>query len=103
VGDIGVHLLEEVEVFLVAMTRSTTGEKLAGSYVQSGKKRRGPMAYIDMSNPFGVAKTHRKQRLGPVQCLDLAFSVYTQDHGLVGWVQIQPDDIPDFLYKERIR
>ena len=96
-------MLEEVEVFLVAMARFATCEHLAGSDVQSGEQRRGPMADIVMGNPFGVAKAHRQQRLGPIQCLDLALFVHAQDHGLVRGVQIQSDDISDLLDKEWVR
>jgi hypothetical protein len=41
--------------------------------------------------------------LRTLQRLDLSLFVYTQNHGFIGRVQIQPDNVADFLYEERVR
>jgi len=46
--------------------------------------------------------THRQQRLGAVERLNLAFLIDTDDQRLLGWIQIKPYDIAYFLDKLRI-
>ena len=43
------------------------------------------------------ASPHRQQRLGAIQRLDLAFLIHTQHQSLIGWVQVQSDDIPNLF------
>ena len=51
---------------------------------------------------FHLARTHRQQRLGPIEGLDLRFLVDTQHHGMLRRIHVQPHDAPDFLDQQRI-
>ena len=45
------------------------------------------------------ANGHREARLGPVQCLDLALFIHTQDDGVLGWIQVKRHDIHQLLFE----
>ena len=55
-----------------------------------------------MHHTFHVAQPHGQQRLGTVQCLDLRLLVNAEHDSVLGWVQIQADDVANLLHKERI-
>ena len=46
-----------------------------------------------------VADSQRQSRLRALQCLALALLVTTQHQSPFGWIQIQPDDVPELLLK----
>ena len=46
-----------------------------------------------MAAPLDLTGTHRQQRLGAVECLNLRFLVDAQHQGAVGWVEVEPDDV----------
>ena len=72
----------------------------AGGHVQGGEQRRGAVADVVVGDPLDVTQPHGQHRLGALQGLDLAFFVHAQDHGVVGRVQVQPDDVADFFDEE---
>ena len=55
-----------------------------------------------MTPPLHLARPHRQQRLGPIQGLDLTLLVHTQHQSAVRRIQIQPDDIADFLDEQQV-
>ena len=55
-----------------------------------------------MRPPFGLARPHRQERLGPIQGLDLALLVRAQHQRLVRGVEVQPYDVPHLLDEQRI-
>jgi len=100
--DVGFDLPQELEVFLMAMTRSAAGEDLAGGDVQGGKERGGAMADVIVGDPLHIAQAHGQQRLGAIQGLDLALSVHAEHHRFVGRIQVQAHDISDLLPEEGV-
>src|SRR4030042_3049154 len=60
------------------------------------------MTDVIMSDPFDISQPHRQKWLSAVKRLYLAFLVHAQHHGFIGRIQIQPDDIPYLLDKERV-
>jgi hypothetical protein len=58
--------------------------------------------HVIVGHAFPVAQTHQGHVLGAVQGLDLAFLIHAEHHGLVGRVEIEPDDVPNLLHKEWI-
>lgn len=49
-----------------------------------------------------AASFHRQTRLGAIQRLDLAFLIDRQHHGVLGRIDVEPDDLVRFLGKARI-
>src|SRR6516162_7901603 len=55
-----------------------------------------------MAAPLDLTGTHRQQRLGAVECLNLRFLVDAQHQGAVGWVEVEPDDVAHLVDKPRV-
>ena len=50
-----------------------------------------------MGAPLDLTGSHRQQRLGSVQSLNLSFLVNTEHQSTVWRVEIQSDDVTDFV------
>src|SRR6266436_8564849 len=57
---------------------------------------------IIMGLSASVALLQRKGALGALQCLALTLLVATEHQSPLGRIQIEPDDVPEFLLKVRI-
>ena len=95
-------MFEKIEILLMAMASFTAGEDFAGGDVERGKERCRAVANIVVRHAFNITQTHRKNGLGAVQRLNLALLIHTQDHGVLGRIQIQSDNITDFLDEKGI-
>ena len=59
-----------------------------------GRKQRGrAVALVIMSHRAAAALFHRQARVSPVQSLNLTLLVRAQNDGVLGWIQVQPDDV----------
>ena len=87
----------------MAMALFATGENFAGSDVERGKESCRAVADIVVGHAFNITQTHGENGLGAVQRLNLALLIHTQDQGVLGRIEIQPDNIADFLDEKRIR
>lgn len=95
--DVSVNMLKEVEILLVTMPLLALAEDLARSDIQRGKECHGPVPDIVVGHTLHVAQSHGQNGLSPVQGLNLAFLIDTEDQGIFRRIQIQADDIPDLL------
>ena len=55
-----------------------------------------------MGDALDVPQAHGKQRLSPVQSLDLGLLVDAEHHRLIGRIQVQANDVADLFDKERV-
>jgi hypothetical protein len=55
-----------------------------------------------MGDALDITQAHGQHGLGTVQGLNLAFFIDTQHQGVVGWVQVEADNVPYFLHEEGI-
>jgi hypothetical protein len=55
-----------------------------------------------MTASLHLARAHGQQRLRPIQRLDLTLLVHTEHQGPVRRIQVQSDDVPDFLDEQWI-
>ncbi len=101
-GHVGVNVLEKAQELLVAVARLALGQDLAGGNVQGGEEGGGAVADIAMRHAFDVAQSEGQEGLGALQGLGLALLVDAQDQGMVGRVEIEPDDVADLLDEEGI-
>ena len=95
----GAQKLDELDR---AMPLVALREHFAGRHVQGGEQRRGPVPSVVVCAPFRQARAHRQHRLGTVQGLHLRLLVDAQDHGTLGRMQVQADDIAHFLDEQRV-
>ena len=93
---------QETQKLLVPVPGFALGDHRTSGYVQGGKQRCGAVAVVVVGAPLDVAQAHRQQRLGAVQGLDLRFLVNAEHNCLIGRVEVEPDDVADFLDKKRI-
>ena len=95
-------MFEKVEILLMAMALFASGKDFAGGHVERGKERRGAMADVVVRHSFDVTQTDRQNGLGAIQRLNLALLIHTQDHGVLGRIQIQTHNIPDFFNEKGV-
>ena len=59
------------------------------------------MADVIVSLAVGQPRSQRQDRLRPIHRLNPTL-IDSEDHGLVGWIEIEPDDIARLFNKVRI-
>ena len=84
------------------VTRPALREHFALRRVQCGKQRRSPVASVIVGHALDVAKSHRQHRLRTFQRLNLALFIHAQNHSVFWRIQVQPYNIPYFLYEKWI-
>ena len=65
--------------------------------IQGSEKCGGAVALVIMGHRAGTPLLHRKTRLRPVECLDLALFIDGQDDGMGRRGHVQPDNVVKFL------
>ena len=68
-------------------------------HVEGGEERRGSMPLIIVGASLDLPRTHRQERLRPVERLNLAFFIDAQHEGALGWRQVKPDDVGELLHE----
>ena len=101
-GHVGIDVLEEAQELLVARARPALGEDPAGGDVQGGEEGGGAVADVAVRHAFDVAQPQGQEGLGALQGLALALLVDAQDQGMVGWIQVEANDVADLLDEEGI-
>ena len=96
-------LSEEVQIFLMSVTLSALRQHFALGRVQRGKQGGGAMPSVVVGHTLDIAKSHRQQRLGAFQRLNLTLFIHTQNYCIFRRIQVQPYNIPYFFYKKWIR
>src|SRR5271166_3266674 len=77
-------------------------DNLALQITQSCEERDGAVADIIVGLGAAVALPQRKRALCALQCLALTLFVTTEHQSSLGRIQIEPDNVPEFLFKVRI-
>ena len=77
-------------------------DDLARLGIERGKQTGGAVTRIVMRAPLQLAGAHGQQRRGPIQRLNLALFVHTQDQGALRRVQIQSNDVPHLVDEQRV-
>ena len=83
-----VDLFQEIQELLCPVTFVAFANDEARGNIKRCKQRGGSMAHAIVGTSFNYALHHLKNRLLPVQGLDLALLVNTQDNRAIGWGQI---------------
>ncbi|MBS1873600.1 MAG: hypothetical protein JSU00_10315 [Acidobacteria bacterium] len=83
--DVHVHIIwkalffiEKAQEFLVAVAPMAGTDRHSGGYVHGGKQRNDAMALVIVSLTGGNPGRQRRDRLGPVQSLNLALLIDAQ-------------------------
>ena len=92
-----IEMPQEGEKLLMAVAGLACGEHLAVGDVQGGKQGGGAMANIIMGHAFDITQPHGQHGLGAVEGLNLALFVDAEHQGVIGWMQIQADNVAHLL------
>lgn len=101
-GGLAVNLAQVGKPFLVPVAHQAGADPPAGGHIQGCKKGRGAVAFLVVGHSAEGAGYQRKPRLRAIQCLNRALLVLAQADRMSGRVQIQPDDVNDFLCELRV-
>ena len=92
-GDAAVEVVKKREQFLLAMARLTQGNHFTIEGVECREQGGSAVAVVIVSYSFDIAQSHRQDRLGTFQRLDLALLIHTQHQRLVGRIKVAPYDV----------
>jgi class 3 adenylate cyclase len=105
-GQVSRHRLVDVGEEPPELHRAVAGGHLgddgAGGNVQGGVQVGGAVAGVVMGLPLGYPWQQGQDRGGAVQGLHLGLLVHAQHQGRLGWVQVQANDVADFLDELRV-
>ena len=104
--EIGRHglldLREEVAEFDRTVTLVAAADDPAGGNVQGGEQGGRAVPRVIMAAPLGLPRSHRQQRLGAIERLDLRLLIDAQHQGMVGRIELEPDDVAHLGDKQRV-
>jgi hypothetical protein len=96
-------LAEEAEELLVPVARPALGQHLPRGHVERREQGCGAVTDGVVGDALDLPQTHGQQRLTPVQSLDLRLLIDAEDDRLVGRVEVEADEVPNFFHENRIR
>ena|SRR5215471_7651221 len=91
--------IEELAELLCTMPSVDLSDNTSGFHVQSCKQGCRSVSSVVVASAFDLTGPHRKNRLGTVQRLDLRFFINAEDQRFIRRIQIQSDDVANFLDK----
>ena len=94
--------IEEADELLMAMALHVAADHRAVEDVHRGEQRRRSVPLVVVRHGSGAALLQRQSGLGAVQRLNLALLVDRQDDGVRGRIDIEPDDVAQFVDEARI-
>ena len=101
-SDVPFDGVEEVAELAGAMPLLGLADDLAGPGVERGEEAGGAVALVVVGAPLDLAGSHRQQRRGAIERLDLALLVHTEYERAVWRSKVQADDVAHLLDEERI-
>ncbi len=86
---------EEADELLVAMALHAASDHGSVEHVEGGEQRRCAVAFVVVCHRPAFAGLERQAGLRAVEGLNLAFLVDRDDHGVLGRVHVEADDVLD--------
>ena len=77
-------------------------DHLPGGHVEGREERGDAVPAVVAGSPLRPPRRHRPDGLGPIERLDLALLVGGEHQGSLGRMDIEPNDVADFLDELRI-
>ena len=100
-GNQTVHEIEELDAPAALIM---AGLDQASGNIERGEQGRGPVTFVRVAEPchrFSIGQL--QPALGALQSLDVRLLVYRKHHGIVGRLQVEPDNVGSLLRKCWIR
>ena len=93
---------QKLTKLLRTMARVADADDRPAFHVQGGEQRRGPVPDVVVGASGRQARSHRQERRGAIEDLNLALLVHAEHQGPIWRMQVQPDDVADFVDEQRI-
>ena len=100
--DIGFDVLQEAQELLMSVAGAALRDDLTVGDIESGEQRRCSMPIVVVGHSFDVAEPQRQDRLAPFKRLDLRLFVDAENEGVIWWIQVQTNNVPDLVNELRI-
>ena len=100
--DIGFDVLQEAQELLMSVAGAALRDDLTVGDIESGEQRRRSMPIVVVGHPFDVAELQRQDRLATFKRLDLRLFVDAENEGVIWWIQVQTNNVPDLVNELRI-
>ena len=101
-GDLLLDDIEEANEFLMAMALHVPADHRAVEDVHRGEQRRRAVPLIVVCHGPGATLLQRQSGLCAVERLNLALFVDRQDDGVGGRIDIEPNDVAQFVDEARV-
>src|SRR5262249_17930412 len=97
------HLIHEIEKLAPSAPRIEAVLNLPGRHIQSRKQGGSSVSLVIMAEPpQGPASGNLQVPLSPLQGLDMRFFIHRHNQGMVGRVQVKPNNVSCFGSKLRV-
>ena len=100
--ELAVQAAQEAQKLLVSMTWVALSDDLALQQFHRGEQSGRAIAFVVVGHGAAAPLFQRQARLGAVQRLNLALLIHAQHQRVIGWIQIQADDVGEFFHKLRV-
>ena len=100
--DRGVNRHQEPVKFSGAVALMELADDFAALGIQRGEERGRPMPRVVVGPALDLPRPHWQHGLRAIQRLDLGFFVDAQPQRFVGRIEVEPDDVADFVDEQRI-
>jgi hypothetical protein len=100
--DLLLDRVEEADKLLMAMALHVAADDGAVKDVEGCEQRGGAVTFVVVRHRPGTARLHRQTRLGAVERLDLALLVDREDDRMGGRIDLEADDVFEFLGELRV-
>ena len=98
----GLDDIQEPNELLMAMAPHTAADDLALEHVEGSKERCGAVAFVIVGHGSGASLLHRQAGLGTIQRLDLALLVDREHDGVLGRIDVEPDNVTQLSHEVRV-
>jgi hypothetical protein len=96
-GELAVDVSQEPQKLLMAVALITVANDLTGQDIDRRKQSRRPVAIVIVGHCAATPFLEWQARLRALQSLNLGLLVYAQHNRLVRRIQLQTDDVGQFL------
>ena len=94
-----VDQIEKGQPFLMTMACRQMGDELAIEIIERGEQGQRAVPHLIMGLGTDVANAQRQPRLRALERLALRFLIAAQHEGLFRRVEVEPDHVPELLFK----
>ena len=97
-----VDFLQKVEELHRTMASIALAKDVAGRDIESRKQAGDAMSLVVVRAPLLLSGPHGQHRLGTAERLNLRLLIHAQHQRMMGWIEIEPNNIPHFVDQQWI-